>query len=459
MPRQPLLHEDRLFPADPGVRDIARSLYRHVKDLPIVSPHGHTDPRWYAEDINFSNPSELFLIPDHYVFRMLYSQGVALEDLGVPRVDGQAVETDPRKIWRLFAGHYHLFRGTPSRIWLESVLAGLFGIDERISVDNADEIYNQIEVSLSKPEFSVRSLYKKYNIEVISTTDSPLDDLAYHQAIQQDRWEGRVVPCFRPDPVVNPDYQGFSDNVLRLGELTGTDSSTWRGYLKALALRREFFVTLGATATDHGHPTAATRDLGEAVCERLFDKALKGILSAGEAEDFRGQMLTEMVRMSLDDGLVTQLHPGSFRNHNDFVYRRFGLDKGADIPTATEYVQALRPLLQRFGNETRATVILFTLDETTLGRELAPLVGHYPLLKLGPAWWFFDSPVGMRNYRRAVTETAGFYNTVGFNDDTRAFLTIPARHDMARRIDCSFWPNWLLSTNWKRRKLMNWHKT
>lgn len=437
-PAESLLHDDRLFPADPGVRNLARVLYQNVKDLPIVSPHGHTDPRWYADDINFSNPSELFLIPDHYVFRMLYSQGVALEDLGVPRVDGEAVETDPRKIWRLFSRHYHLFRGTPSRIWLESVLVGLFGIEERITPDNADAIYDQIEAALQKPEFSVRALYKKYNIEVISTTDSPLDDLAYHQAIRQSDWDGRVVPCFRPDPVVNPDYQGFADNVQQLGALTGEDSLSWNGYIKALALRREFFVSLGATATDHGHPTAATRDLSEPVCEQLFAKALKGILTADEAEDFRGQMLTEMVRMSLDDGLVTQIHPGSFRNHNDFIYQRFGLDKGADIPSATEYVQALRPLLQRFGNETKATVILFTLDETTLNRELAPLAGLYPLLKLGPAWWFFDSPAGMRNYRRAVTETAGFYNTVGFNDDTRAFLTIPARHDMARRIDCSF---------------------
>lgn len=433
-----LLHEDRLLPLDPDVRRIARNLYHQVRDLPIVSPHGHTDPRWYAEDINFSNPSELFLIPDHYVFRMLYSQGVALEGLGVPRVDGGEVEADPRKIWRLFANNYHLFRGTPSRIWFETVLVGLFGIEERLCAANADTIYDRIEAALEQPELSVRSLYKKYNIEVISTTDSPLDDLAWHKAIAESDWDGRVVPCFRPDPVVNPDYQGFSDNVEQLGALTGEDSTSWRGYLKALAVRREFFVSLGATATDHGHPTAATRDLDEATCEKLFGKALKGSLSATEAEDFRGQMLTEMVRMSLDDGLVTQIHPGSYRNHNDFIFNRFGLDKGADIPTATEYVAALRPLLQRFGNETRATVILFTLDETTLGRELAPLAGHYPLLKLGPAWWFFDSPAGMRNYRRAVTETAGFYNTVGFNDDTRAFLTIPARHDMARRIDCSF---------------------
>jgi len=433
-----LLNDDRLFPATPNIRSLARSLYQEVKDVPIISPHGHTDPHWYADDINFTDPTELFLIPDHYIFRMLYSQGVALEDLGIPRIDGQAVEADPRKIWRLFAEHYYLFRGTPSRLWFESVLANLFGIQSHLSPKTCDDIYDCINTTLAKPEFSVRSLYQKYNIEVISTTDSPLDDLSAHQKILKSGWNGRIIPCFRPDPVVDPEYQGFIENIAKLGELTGEDTHSWGGYLRALAARRDFFARTGATATDHGHPSAATRDFPKSTCEKLFKKAIEGQLSPPEAEDFRGQMLTEMVRMSLSDGLITQIHPGSFRNHNRFIYNIFGLDKGADIPTSTEYVKDLKPLLDRFGNESRVTVILFTLDSTTLNRELAPLAGHYPLLKLGPAWWFFDSPEGMRTYRRAVTETAGFYNTVGFNDDTRAFLTIPARHDMARRIDCSY---------------------
>jgi glucuronate isomerase len=433
-----ILNDDRLLPADPNVRCLARNLYQAVKDVPIISPHGHTDPLWYANDINFKNPTELFLIPDHYIFRMLYSQGVALEDLGIPRVDGGTVEADPRKIWRLFAEHYYLFRGTPSRLWFESVLVTLFGIEMRLSPETADDVYDCINSMLGKPEFSVRALYQKCNIEVISTTDSPLDSLEAHQQILDSDWDGRIIPCFRPDPVVDPEYCGFSENVERLGELTGEDTLTWRGYLKALVARREFFAKLGATATDHGHPTAATRNLDASDCEKLFFKAMKGLLTSAEAEDFRGQMLTEMVRMSLEDGLVTQIHPGSFRNHNNHIFKQCGLDKGADIPTSTEYVKALKPLLDCFGNEAKATVILFTLDSTTLSRELAPLAGHYPLLKLGPAWWFFDSPEGMRNYRRAVTETAGFYNTVGFNDDTRALLTIPVRHDMARRIDCSY---------------------
>lgn len=432
------LNENRFFPSDPAVRNLARSLYDEVKDLPIISPHGHTDPRWYADDINFTNPTELFLIPDHYIFRMLYSQGVPLEDLGVPRVDGGPVEQDPLKIWKLFAKHYYLLRGTPSRMWFESMLTNLFGIEERLSPETADDIYASLKAALNQPEFSIRKLYDRFNIEAISTTDSPLSDLVHHQSVRDSGWHGRIIPCFRPDPVVDPEYKGFSENVTELGAITGENTSTWSGYLKALALRREFFVSLGATATDHGHPTAATRDLSGPECERLFTLAMKGEMTPLEAEDFRGQMLTEMTKMSLDDGLIIQIHPGSSRNHNELIFERFGLDKGADIPMATEYVRALKPLLNRFGNETRLKVILFTLDSSTLGRELAPLAGHYPLLRLGPAWWFFDSPEGMMNFRRAVTETAGFYNTVGFNDDTRAFLTIPARHDMARRIDCAY---------------------
>jgi glucuronate isomerase len=430
------MHEDRLFPSNPKVRAVARSLYSHVRELPIISPHGHTDPRWYAENIAFLNPSDLFLIPDHYIFRMLYSQGVPLERLGIPLTDGGEVERDPREIWRTFAEHYFLFRGTPSRMWFEHVLQFVFGIDERLGPETADSIYDQIQQALSTPEFRVRRLYDRFNIEVLATTDSPLDDLAHHQAIKQSRWAGRVIPTFRPDSVTDPEFEGFSQSVAHLAELTGEDTMIWEGYLKALAKRRRFFVEMGATSTDHGFPTATTADLNLSECRRLHAKALSGSLTIAEAELFRGQMLTEMVRMSLDDGLVIQIHPGSFRNHNPTLWQKFGRDKGADLPTRTDYVSALKPLLDRFGNEPGLSVILFTLDESTYSRELAPLAGHYPILKLGPAWWFHDSPEGMLRYKRSVVETAGFYNTVGFNDDTRAFLSIPARHDVARRIDC-----------------------
>ncbi len=438
-----MLSEDRLFPAEPSVRSIARRLYSTVRALPIVSPHGHTDPAWFALDEPFSDPATLLVVPDHYVYRMLYSQGVALETLGIPRTDGAPVERDPRKIWRLLADHWHLFRGTPSRLWLTHTLGDVFGIQERLTPASADGIYDRIAACLGRPDFRPRALFERFNIEVLATTESPLESLSYHRLLQESGWKRRVITTFRPDPVVDPEQDGFGPAVAKLGEMSGEDTSEWRGYLRALAKRRQVFAALGATATDHGHPSAATFDLAEIECASLFARAIAGKTSAIEAERFRGQMLTEMARMSLDDGLVMQIHPGAFRNHNPTVYRDFGRDRGADIPTPTDYARALKPLLDRFGNDKRLSLIVFTLDESAYSRELAPLAGHYPALKLGPAWWFFDSPEGMRRYRESVTETAGFYNTVGFNDDTRAFMSIPARHDAARRVDCAFLAKWV----------------
>ena len=432
------LHPDRLFSSEPRQRELARFLYATVKDLPILSPHGHTDPRWFADNEPFTNASALFITPDHYVFRMLYSQGVRLEALGVPRRDGGEVERDARRIWRTFAVHYHLFRGTPTRVWLDHAFHEVFGIRERLTAESADRLFDHINACLAQPEFRPRALFERFNIEVIATTEPPLDRLEQHSRIRESGWKGRVVTAYRPDPVVDPEFEGFAGNVAQLAEVSGEDTSTWRGYLAAHRNRRAFFKTMGATSTDHGHPTAQTSDLDSGECEALFAKALEGTATPAEADAFRGQMLTEMARMSLDDGLVMQIHPGSLRNHNPQVHARFGRDKGADIPTRTDYVRALKPLLDRFGNEPGLTVILFTLDETTYSRELAPLAGHYPVLRLGPPWWFYDSPEGMQRFREQVTETAGFYNTVGFNDDTRAFLSIPARHDVARRMDCRF---------------------
>ncbi len=433
-----VLHEDRLFPSHPGERAIARRLYGEVRDLPIVSPHGHTDPAWFADDEPFADPASLLIVPDHYVFRMLYSQGVALEDLGVPTRDGREVERDPRAIFRRFAERWYLFRGTPTRLWIEQALHDVFGIRERLSAATADRIYDRIAEQLRRPELRPRALFERFRIDVLSTTESPLDPLRHHQKLRASGWRGRIVPTYRPDPVVDPDVPEFASNVAQLAALTGEDVASWPGYLRALAKRREIFVSYGATATDHGHPSAATFDLPPDECQKLLTGALAGQLAPDLAERFRGQMLVEMARMSLSDGLVMQLHPGSFRNHNPSIYRAFGRDKGADIPTSTDYVRALKPLLDRFGNEPRLTLIVFTLDESSYSRELAPLAGHYPILRLGPPWWFYDSPEGMRFFRERTTETAGFYNTVGFNDDTRAFLSIPGRHDVARRMDCAF---------------------
>jgi glucuronate isomerase len=429
-----LIDEDRLFPAEPSARKIARALYSQIKSLPIVSPHGHTQASWFVKNEPFPDPAKLFVQPDHYVYRMLYSQGISLEDLEI----GQPEIKNPRRVWHIFASHYHLFRGTPTRMWLDFAFQTLFGMEERLSDKTADLYFDAISEKLKTPEFLPRALFERFNLEVLTTTDSPLDSLADHQAIRESGWKGRILPAFRPDPVVDPEFAGFAEGIAKLGEQNGEDTSTWKGYLNALRKARQRFKAMGCTSTDHGHLTAQTADLPLAEASALFERVLAGKATHQEQVLFQAQMLTEMAQMSLEDGLVMQIHPGSTRNHNRKVYEKYGRDTGADIPRPTNYVDALRPLLDRFGNERDLTIILFTLDESTYSRELAPLAGHYPCLRLGPSWWFHDSPEGMMRFREQTTETAGFYNTVGFNDDTRAFLSIPARHDVARRIDCAF---------------------
>jgi glucuronate isomerase len=426
-----MLNPERLFPADPTTRALARTLYDAVADLPIVSPHGHTDPKWWGANQEFANPAALFVTPDHYITRMLISQGVSFEALGI----GLKAETDPRKIWRTFAAHYHLFRGTPSRIWVDDALSRLFGINTRLSAGNADDAYDAIADRLVRPEFRPRALYDKFGIEVIATTDSALDDLAWHGMTRKDGWTGRVVPTYRPDAVIDPDTPAFSTNLDRLGDITACDTGDWNGYLDAHRSRRAFFKSMGATASDHGHPTPMTADLSQADARTLFERVRSSKLKAGDAELFRSQMLTEMARMSCEDGLVMQLHPGAIRSQSTRVHRDFGSDRGFDIPVPVSFSHALSPLLNAVGLDPRLRLILFTLDETTYARELAPLAGVWPCLRLGPPWWFNDSYEGMRRFREMAMETAGIMNTVGFNDDTRALCSIPARHDVARRVD------------------------
>jgi glucuronate isomerase len=430
----PLLHPDRLFPATPEIRGIARRIFSEIRDLPILSPHGHTDPRWFADDAPFPDPTSLFLLPDHYILRMLYSQGIAMETLR----EG----ADPKhaqQVWRLFAANYHLFRGTPTRLWLDYVFQELFGLDVRLGKATADVYWETISEHLAREGFRPRALYDRFRMEVLATTDSALHNLEAHAAIRSSGWKGRVIPTFRPDAVVDPEFPGFRTNLATLGAMTDEDTSSWRGYLAALVARRRFFKQQGATATDHGHPTAATTNLSRSEAETLFRRVIRTDEPApADAELFRAQMLSEMARMSVEDGLVMQLHVGSLRNYNPVLLAKWGRDQGADIPTPTDYVHALHPLLARYGNERDFRLILFTLDESTYSRELAPLAGHYPSVILGPPWWFLDSPEGMLRFRQHVTETAGFYNTAGFNDDTRAFLSIPGRHDVARRTDAAY---------------------
>lgn len=435
-----LLPHDRYFDPDPAQKHIALELYAQIAGLPLVCPHGHVDPRVFADpDYRFGTPADLLIIPDHYVFRMLYSQGIALEDLGIPPRDGAPYETDHRRVWQTFADHFYLFRGTPTGMWLAHELYDVFGVREKLTSESAQRIYDRIEECLAAPEFRPRALYDRFNIEVLCTTDPATSDLAHHRAIRESGWHGRILPTFRPDAVVNLDTPTWRAEIDQLSEVTGIDVTNYRRFVQALEQQRAAFKAMGATATDHAALTPQTLELSAAAAEAIFARALRGEASAEDAATFTAHMLMEMARMSVEDGLVMQLHPGSLRSHNRPLAERFGSDMGADIPLPTEYVRALRPLLNRYGNARNFTLILFTLDETTFSRELAPLAGHYPAVRLGPPWWFFDSWNGMMRFRETVSETAGLYNTVGFNDDTRAYPSIPARHDLARRVDA----NWL----------------
>lgn len=433
-----MLNPDRYFSPIPAVRDIARELYGPASQYPLVCPHGHVDPKLLAVDEPFPDPATLIVIPDHYVVRMLYSQGVPMESLGIPRLDGGPTERDPRKIWQLFGDHFHLFRGTPSGAWLTDEFEGVFGISETLSSASAMRLYDRIEACLARPEFRPRALFERFNIEVLCTTDAATDTLDWHRAIRESGWTGQVRPTFRPDLAINFLHPQWRAEIDRLTAQTGERATTYAGYLKALEARRAYFKQMGATATDHAAETPYTTQLSTEEASALFERALAGDATTDDLRRFTGHMLVEMARMSVDDGLVMQLHPGSDRNHNRVVFERFGPDRGCDIPLATEYTRNLRSLLNRFGNDPRLTLVLFTLDETTYSRELAPLAGHYPALRLGPPWWFHDSIEGMTRFRYQVTETAGIYNTAGFNDDTRAFPSIPARHDVARRVDANF---------------------
>lgn len=433
-----VLHEDRYFDPDPTLRRIARELYDQVRDLPIVGPHGHVDPALLAENQPFPEPTALILIPDHYIFRMLYSRGIPLERLGIPTRDGTPVEQDPRKIWQLFAENWYLFRGTPTGAWLDHEFHEVFGIRRKLSGTTAQEIYDEIQDRLEKPEFLPRALFERFNIEVLTTTDAPSDSLEHHRAIRESGWGGRVLPAFRPDAVfriATPTWRAEADALARAA---GDGVDDYAGFIRALENRREYFRSFGATSTDHAVVTPYTERLSDREADVLFQKARRGEATGEDQARFEAHMLMEMARMSSEDGMVMQIHPGSLRDHNRALFARFGADKGADIPLATEYTRNLRNLLNEYGNHPRFRLVLFTLDETTYARELAPLAGHYPAVRLGPAWWFFDSIEGMTRFRQTTTETAGIYNTAGFNDDTRAFCSIPARHDLSRRVDANY---------------------
>jgi glucuronate isomerase len=433
------LDHDRLFDPNPSQRSAARELYDTVKELPLVCPHGHVPPSLLADrDATLGTPAELFVIPDHYVFRMLYSRGIPMEDLGVPTLDGSPVETDHRRIWQRFCENFHLFRGTPTGLWLTDELINVFGVTEKPSAGNAQRIYDHLEERLSSPEYSPRALFERFDVEVLCTTDAAEDTLEHHRALKEQGWEGIVRPTFRPDAVTNLATPDWRDRIGRLSEVSGVDVVDYGSFVLALEERRAFFKDLGAMATDHSALSPLVERLPRGEPELIFARAQRGEVGDCDAERFTAHMLAEMARMSAEDGLVMQLHVGSLRNHNEHVYARFGLDTGADIPVRTDWTRGLRALLNDLGNDPRFALITFTLDEGAYSRELSPLAGHYPAMLLGAPWWFYDSPLGMRRYLDRVVETAGIYNTAGFNDDTRAFASIPARHDVWRRVTCDW---------------------
>jgi glucuronate isomerase len=434
------LDPERYFDPDPAQRRVARELYESVVDLPIASPHGHVDPRLFAdEDAAFGTPADLLIIPDHYVFRMLYSQGIPLESLGVPRGDGGAVERDHRKIWQIFAENFLLFRGTPSGAWLTQELIEVFGVEEKLDGETAQAVYDQIADKLASPECHPRALFERFNIEVLCTTDAATDTLEVHKAIRESGWSGDIRPTFRPDAVVNLWTAGWRENIGALSEVSGITINSYATFIQALEERRVYFKRMGATATDHAAQSAYAAELSPVEADAIFQRALRGEATSDDAHRFTAHMIMESARMSIEDGLVMQFHVGSVRNHNRAVFERFGPDKGCDIPERSEFTHNLSPLLNKYGNDSRLTLIVFTLDESAYSRELAPLAGHYPAMRLGPPWWFHDSVNGIARYFDRVMETAGLHNTVGFNDDTRAFPSIPARHDVWRRASA----NWI----------------
>jgi glucuronate isomerase len=431
---------DRLLPADPGTRAIARELLAEVEHLPLISPHGHVPAEMLAEDTPFPDPTALLVSPDHYVTRLIHAGGVGLDQL---RVGPGPHHVDSRTAWRHFAAAWPLFDGTASGYWIRSEFEHVFGLSaetvDSFGAETADAVYDAIAAKLAEPSFRPRQLFKDFRLEVLATTDDPLDTLEAHRLLAKDEsFAGRVLPTFRPDPYLNVAHPEWAERVDRLTAEAGDGVGGYAGYLRALENRRRYFVENGAVSADHGVRTPLTLKLDAAEAEALFAKARRGEATAADRDVFEGHMMYEMARMSVDDGLVMTLHPGSFRNHHTATFERFGADTGHDIPFAVHYTEGIRPLLEDFGTAKDFHLVLFTLDETVFSRELAPLAGFYPSVYVGAPWWFLDAPDSILRFRSAVTETTGFTRTSGFIDDTRAFCSIPARHNMSRRMDAGF---------------------
>ncbi|WP_258372016.1 glucuronate isomerase [Curtobacterium sp. MCBD17_019] len=434
-------HPDRLFPADPTTRSVARRLYDEVAEAPILSPHGHVPAEVLADDEPFPDPAALLVTPDHYVLRLLHANGVPLDALGRAPVHGTGVVPPGRAVWRTLAEHWDDFLATPVRAWFETELHDVFGLTEEPSGANADAQYDRLATALRDPGMRPRALFDRFRIAVLATTDDPTSDLAAHARLAADpAFSGRVIPTFRADAVFDPSRPDWRDVVARIGEAAGIDTGTHAGLLEALRARRRYFVEHGATATDTGVLDAGSTPLSPVDRERIHAAALRGptALTPDEATAYRHDMLYRWAEMSCDDGLVMQLHAGVHRDHHRPSFERYGSDAGHDLPAVGGFTAPLRPLLETFGTVPGFHLVLFTVDETVFSREVGPLAGFYPAVYAGAPWWFLDTPGAMRRFREAVTDSASFAKTSGFIDDTRAFCSIPARHDTARRVDAAY---------------------
>ena len=393
------LRADRYIEA-PG---LGLELYSDVAELPIVSPHGHIDVRLFADPAaRLDPPGRLFVSADHYVVRMLYSQGVPLERAGLGET-----EVDDRAVWQLLADNVHLFALTPTGLWLRETLATVFGIEERLDSASAEVLYARVEEQLASPAFAPRALLDRFRVECLSTTDAAGASLADHRALAESQ-PGRIRPTFRPDAVVALDAAGWRDALVRARgcrrprdrRLRDVHRRRWPS--AAPRSRRSAGrqpITRRRAPTPRASPTVRR--------PRCSQPRLRARARHADARRFEAHMLNEFARMSSDDGLVMQLHVGSLRDHNSPLAERFGRDIGADIPVATDWTRGLRPLLEACGNDPGFTVILFTLDESTYSRELAPLAGHYPAVLLGCPWWFHDSPAGIDRFLDRVDGDGG----------------------------------------------------
>ncbi|AGN20011.1 glucuronate isomerase [Corynebacterium glutamicum MT] len=432
-------HPDRLLPADPGTRDIARRLLAHVEDLPIISPHGHLEASMFVKDEAFPDPTSLLISPDHYLTRMMHSAGVDLADLRVGGHEGKSA----REAWRIFMSHWDLYAGTATGYWVEQEFEHVFGINaERLNVgtpEHADAIFDELTDILAQPDFRPRALAEQFNLEVLATTDDPLDDLADHKALADDpTFSPRVLPTFRPDAYTKMYNAGWAEKTTKLIDTAGDGKAGWEGYLQAMRNRRQYFINHGATSADHGLHDTDTTPLSHEDAQKILDKGLAGTATLAEMRAFEANTTYRFAEMSQEDGLVMTIHPGVYRNHSASAQKKFGADIGADIPFQMEFTNGLRPLLSDFGENKDFHFVMFTIDESVYSREVAPLAGYYPAAYVGAPWWFIDEIDAMNRFRSATTGTTGFSRYSGFIDDTRAYCSIPARHNTSRRVEANY---------------------